>query len=427
MAFATISGLLVLLALTIPVAAVLVMLSLLLSNIASPMPLSLVFGDILWGNSASFILVVVPMFIMMGQIVLHAGVADRMYAALAQWLTWLPGRLMHANIAACALFAATSGSTTATAATVAVAALPQMDKRGYNERLFLGSIAAGGTLGILIPPSINMIVYAALTNTSITKLFMAGVIPGLILTALYMMVVLVICILRPEYDGVREESSWRRRLASLPDMIPPIVLFLLVIGSIYVGVATPTEAAAIGVIGSLGLAAKNGTLNFRMLGKVMEGTIRVSGMITLILMGAFVLNFVISSVGIVTQINHFIVGLNWGPIQTMLLIIGIYLILGMFMDGLPMVVLTVPVIAPVVYGLGFDPVWFGIVIVVVTEVGILTPPFGMQCFVVHGLRGRGEIQDVYYGVAPFLLALGVLIAMLLSFPSIALWLPGVMK
>jgi tripartite ATP-independent transporter DctM subunit len=419
----TVLTLLVFIALSLPIAVVLGTLGVFLDLAYSPLPLQRAFGEVFWHHSKDFILVAVPLFIMMGEIILRAGIANRMYAAIVQWLAWLPGGLMHANIGASALFAATSGSSLATAATIGVTALPQVEKRGYSERLFLGSLAAGGSLGILIPPSMNMIIYGFLTNTSIPQLFLAGIIPGITLAALYMLVILVCCLIRPAWGGQPEITRWEMRIRTLPDLLPPIGLFILVVGSIYAGFATPTEAAALGVIGALVLAAWNRTLSWRMLGEVMEGTIRTSAMVTLILMCAFILNFSIAAIGLVTQVNDFILGLGWSPLGTMLFIIGVYIVMGMIMDALAMVVLTVPIIAPVVVSLGYDPVWFGVMIVLVCEGGMMTPPIGMVCYVIQGIRGKGSMNDVFIGITPFLLALAVMVFLMLAYPQFSLWLP----
>ncbi len=255
----TLALLIGLLALAIPVAAGLGILGLVLSSIYSKLPLSLAMGEIAWGTSNNFLLVAIPFFVLLGEILLRSGMAERMYNALVLWVPWLPGGLMHSNIAACAMFAATSGSSVATAATIGTVALGEVEKRGYSERLFLGTIAAGGTLGILIPPSINMIVYGVLTETSIPKLYLAGFIPGVILASLFSLTVLVICLIKPQYGGKPTSATWSERFAALPDLLPPLIIFLAVIGSIYAGWATATESAALGVLAALGIAAWNRT------------------------------------------------------------------------------------------------------------------------------------------------------------------------
>src|SRR6188768_39944 len=246
-----------LLALAVPVAAGLGVLGLTLSAIYSKLPLSLAMGEIAWGTANNFLLVAIPFFVLLGEILLRSGMAERMYNALVLWVPWLPGGLMHSNIAACAMFAATSGSSVATAATIGTVALGEVEKRGYSERLFLGTIAAGGTLGILIPPSINMIVYGVLTETSIPKLYLAGFIPGLVLATLFSLTVLIFFFVRPQLAGRRTSATWEQRLTALPDLLPPLIIFLAVIGSIYAGWATATESAALGVIAALAIAAWN--------------------------------------------------------------------------------------------------------------------------------------------------------------------------
>ncbi|WP_067339166.1 TRAP transporter large permease [Stappia indica] len=414
----------VLIALGLPIAAVLGWLAVLLDWLLSPFPLQRAFGEIAWSHSIEFTLIAIPMFIMMGEILLRSGIADRMYNGVAAWLGWLPGGLMHANIGASALFAATSGSTVATAATIGTTAMPQVDRHGYSERLFLGSLAAGGTLGILIPPSINMIIYGFLTDTSVPRLFMAGLIPGIVLAAIFSLVIVVLCIVKPSLDGDRSAPTARALLASLPALAPPLGLFAVVIGSIYAGWATPTESASIGVIVSLMLAAVYRRLSWEMLVEVFIGTIRTSSMMILITLLAFLLNFVIGATGMANVVNDFVSGLNWSPLSTMLMILLVYLVLGMFMDTLAMIVLTIPIVTPIVVGLGYDPIWFGVMMVLVAETSVLTPPIGMLCYVVHGVRGRGDLTDVFIGVTPFIAALMGMIALMLAWPELALWLPG---
>ncbi|BAQ71347.1 hypothetical protein NHU_04233 [Rhodovulum sulfidophilum] len=415
-----------LIALGLPIAAVLGWLAVLLDWLLTPFPLQRAFGEIAWSHSIEFTLIAIPMFIMMGEILLRSGIADRMYAGVSAWLGWLPGGLMHANIGASALFAVTSGSSVATAATIGTTAMPQVDRHGYSERLFLGSLAAGGTLGILIPPSINMIIYGFLTDTSVPRLFMAGLVPGIVLAAIFSMTILVLCILRPSLDGDRRPPTARALLHSLSDLAPPIGLFGLVIGSIYAGWATPTEAASVGVVAALGLTALYRRLSWPMMVEVFLGTVRTSSMMILITLLAFLLNFVIGATGMAGTVNDLVRGLNWSPLATMLVILAVYLVLGMFMDTLAMIVLTIPIVTPIVVGLGYDPIWFGVMMVLIAETSVLTPPIGMLCYVVHGVRGRGELTDVFIGVTPFILALMAMIALMLATPQLALWLPNLL-
>jgi tripartite ATP-independent transporter DctM subunit len=425
MLWATLLILLGLLALAVPVAAALGFLGLLLSGIYSKLPLTLAIGEMTWATSNNFLLVAIPFFVLLGEILLRSGMAERMYNALVLWIPWLPGGLMHSNIAACAMFAATSGSSVATAATIGTVAMGEIEKHGYSERLFLGTIAAGGTLGILIPPSINMIVYGVLTDTSIPKLYLAGVIPGLILAGLFSLTVLILCTLWPHLGGRPTNSTWAARIAALPDLVPPLVIFLAVIGSIYAGFATATESAALGVIAALGVAAWHGRLTVMMLKTAFEGTMRTTAMIMAILIAAYFLNFVITSIGLTGQVNRFITELKLTPTQLLIGVVFFYVILGMFMETLSMMVATVPIITPIMVKAGFDPVWFGIIIVILMETAMITPPVGINLYVVQGLRKRGRIDDVIIGALPFVFTMVLMIVILSISPKIALWLPSV--
>jgi len=420
----TLTLLLVLIALALPVAAVLGVLGLLLDQIYSSMPLSRAMGEVAWSSSKDFLLVSIPMFILLGEILLRAGIAERMYAAMVKWLSWIPGGLMHSNIGACAIFAATSGSSVATAATVGTVALPLIKKHGYNERLFLGTLAAGGTLGILIPPSINMIIYAVLTDTSIPKLYLAGIIPGLGLAGLFMLLVAVVCLVKPAWGGKPLSSNWAERIASLPNLLPPLGIFLVVVGSIYAGFATPTEAASLGVVAAMGLAWAYGRLSFAMLREVLENTMRTTAMVMLIIIAAYFLNFILSAIGLSALLTGFISGLGFSKIQMLIAVVVFYLILGCFMETLSMMITTIPIIAPVMFHLGFDPVWYGIVMVILIEMALITPPVGLNLFVVQSLRKSGALNDVIAGSLPFVLAMLAMIALLAVFPGIALWLPS---
>ncbi len=412
-----------LLALSVPVAAGMGILGLALSAIYSKLPLSLAMGEIAWGTSNNFIIVAIPFFVLLGEILLRSGMAERMYNALVLWMPWLPGGLMHSNIAACAMFAATSGSSVATAATIGTVALGEVEKRGYSERLFLGTIAAGGTLGILIPPSINMIVYGVLTETSIPKLYLAGFIPGIILASLFSLTVLVFCIARPELGGKPTPSTWPQRVQALPDLLPPLIIFLAVIGSIYAGWATATESAALGVIAAIGIAAWNRRLTRLTLLHAFEGTMRTTAMIMAILLAAYFLNFVITSIGLTGQVNRFITGLSLTPLELLIAVVIFYFILGCFMETLSMMVATVPIIAPIMFKAGFDPVWFGIIIIILMELAMITPPVGINLYVVQGLRKRGKIDDVIIGTSPFVIAMLAMIVILSIWPQVALFLP----
>lgn len=418
--------LLLLLGLSLPVAAALILLALALNMLFSALPLSLAMGEMVWSASSNFLLVSVPLFILLGELLLRSGITDRLYSCMSQWLSWLPGGLMHANIGASMMFAATSGSSVATAATIGTVATPLIERYQYGERLFLGSLAAGGTLGILIPPSINLIIYGWLTETSVPQLYLAGFLPGLILGLIFMATILVCCLVRPRWRGVPIQASWPDRLRSLSGLVAPFIIFLMVVGSIYAGLATPTESAALGVVAALILAAIHGRLTMRMLTEAIDGTMRTTGMIMLIVAGAWFLNFVLSAIGLVQALNSFITGLGLSPMMTLAAIIVFYLVLGCFMEPLPMMIVTVPVVTPVVVSAGFDPVWFGILIVLLCETAMITPPVGVNLFVVQGVRGRGSITDVMIGVTPFVVSLLVMIALVVVAPGFVLWLPNLL-
>lgn len=417
--------LLALIGLSIPVAAALGVLGLLLDQLYSMLPLSRAMGELAWSTSNEFLLVAIPLFIMLGEILLRAGFAERMYGAMSLWLSWLPGGLMHANIGASTLFAATSGSSVATAATVGTVAIPQIKRFGYNEPLFLGSIAAGGTLGILIPPSINLVIYGVLTNSSVPKLYLAGIIPGILMAMLFMAVIVIACMIRPAWGGQRVKASWGERLRSLIHLLPAVGIFILVVGSIYAGVATPTEAAALGVLGALVLAAAFGRLNLAMLREVMESSMRATAMIMIIVVAASFLNFVMSAIGLTTAITNTITGLGWSPMWMLLAVVVFYVILGCFMETLSMMITTIPIVAPIMTTLGFDPIWLGIVIILLVETALITPPVGLNLFVVQSLRKSGSMQAVINGSLPFVAALFVMIGLLAAAPGLALWLPSV--
>ena len=417
--------LLVLIGISIPVGAALGVLGLLLDPLFSMLPLSRALGELSWSTSTEFLLVAIPLFIMLGEILLRAGFAERMYAAMSQWLSWLPGGLMHANIGASTLFAATSGSSVATAATVGTVAIPQIKRYGYNEPLFLGSIAAGGTLGILVPPSINLVIYGVLTNSSVPQLYLAGFIPGFALALLFMAIVIIACLVKPEWGGQRVSATWGERIGGLKHLLPPLVIFLMVVGSIYAGVATPTEAAALGVFGALILAAVSKRLNLTMLREVMEGTMRSTAMIMLIVVAAGFLNFVMSATGVTTALTESISGLGLSPGWMLLVVVVFYVVLGCFMETLSMMIVTIPIVAPIMVGLGYDPIWLGIVIVVLVETALITPPVGMNLFVVQSLRKSGSMNAVIIGSLPFVVALFAMVALLAFFPGLAMWLPGV--
>jgi C4-dicarboxylate transporter, DctM subunit len=391
-----------------------------LNQLYSTMPMSRIVGELTWSTTSNFILTAIPFYIMFGEILLRSGTAERMYAALVQWFSWLPGGLMHSNIGACALFGSVSGSSVATAATIGVVAMGEIDKHKYNEPLFLGTLAAGGTLGILIPPSINMIIYGVMTDTSVPKLYLAGFLPGAILTVLFSLTVLVACVWKPQWGGNKIETNWEMRIKLLPDLLPPLVLLLIVIGAIFLGIATATEAAAVGIVGALAITAWRGRLSWRMLRDVCEGTVRTTAMVVAILVGAFFLNVIIQTIGLTQQLSRLISAYQLSPVQVLWAVIVLYLVLGTFMEELSMMISTIPITTPLMVQAGYDPVWYGILLVLLIQTAMISPPFGINLFVIHGIRGRGTLSDVEKGSAPFVIALLAMIAMICVWPDIVM-------
>ncbi len=383
-------------------------------------------APVVWGVHNDNLLTAIPLFVLMGELLLRSGIADRMFGALAAWLGRLPGGLLHTNVGCSALFAATSGSSVATAATIGTVALPSLHKRGYRMNMSLGSIAAGGTLGILIPPSVNMIIYGSLTDTSISKLFVAGIIPGLMLAGAFMGFILLHALITG--TAIREDKvPLAIRMRLLKDLVPPGVVFFIVMGGLYSGLATTTESAALGVVASLFFAAKSRKLNWLLLQHCFVQTAKTSGMILLIITAAFILNLAISLTGVAEAMTAWVTSFGLSAMQLLLVLIVFYLILGMFMDVLSMMVATIPITFPIVTAIGVDPVWYGIFIVLMCELGMITPPVGMNLFVVHGIRpDKGGIHDAIVGALPYVLIMIVFTILLMMFPGIATWLPGKM-
>ncbi len=407
------------------VAAVLGLLGGTLSGAFSTFPLIRGLGEVAWSSSADFVLVAVPMFILMGELLLRSGVTDSMFTALDRWVGHVPGGLMHTNIASSAVFAATSGSSIATAATIGTVSIPNMEKYGYRPSIFLGTIAAGGTLGILVPPSINMVLYGAMSETAVSDLYLAALIPGLALALLFSLYVYAACKINKSLapSGDRPAASWGERFASLVHLGPPLFLFLLVVGSIYAGLATATEASALGVVGALVLVMLRGRLSVEMLLRSFEGTVRTTAMVMVIVIAAYFLNFVLSTLGLTDRAVSWVGELNWPPLGVLLAIIVLYVILGCFVESLTLMVATTPIVVPIIANLGYSPVWFGVVFVILIETALITPPIGMNLFVVQSVRKGGAFRDVVVGSLPFVGIMFLLIALLIAFPSLALWLP----
>ena len=412
-----------------PVAVVMVLLGVVGGMILYGSVLLKSMGPVLWGVSNENVLTAIPLFILLGELLLRSGLADRMYGALAMWLGRLPGGLLHTNIGSCSLFAATSGSSVATAATVGTVALPALGERGYAPARSLGSLAAGGTLGILIPPSVNLLIYGSLASVSVGQLFMAGIVPGILLTLLFMAWVVVESLWRrsrglPDASKRADHVPLGERLRALVHLVPAAVVFLIVMGSIYLGIATPTESASLAVLVALIFVWREGRLDFAFLDTCFRQTAKTTGMILLIIAAAFTLNVTLALGGITRVISDWVAGLGLGPTGLLLALMLFYLILGMFMDLLSMQVLTIPIVVPIVIAAGIDPVWFGIFVVLMSELGMITPPVGMNLYVVEGVRSDdGPFSDVVRGAIPYAVLMLAFTVLLIFAPGIATWLP----
>ncbi len=406
------------------VAAVLGLLGILVGLAFSDRPWWDFAGQTLWGPSSNFVLVAVPLFLLMGEILLRAGLSDRLYRALNLWLNRLPGGLLHTNIASCAVFSAISGSSVATAATMGSVALPYFTGTGYDRRMVLGSLAAGGALGNLIPPGITFIVYGLITETSVGALYMAALLPGLLVTGLFALVILAHGLARPAAAERPAPVPLALKLRALVDLLPTAALMLLVLGSIYAGWATPTEAAALGVVGATVFAGFGGALSFRLLNASAEATARNTALLGLIVLAAYLLNYVLTTVNVPQALAALMAGLPLPPWAVMACILALYLALGTFMEGFSMIITTVPVVFPIVTALGYDPIWFGVVVTMLVEIAQISPPDGTVMYVLQGMRrDGGPITEVFAGVLPFLAAYLAAVALLMVFPDLALWLP----
>jgi TRAP-type C4-dicarboxylate transport system permease large subunit len=455
-------------------------------NISNP-NLWNIMGNRAWEGSTNFILIAIPLFILMGELVLRSGIAERMYNVLSRWLVFIPGGLIHSNIASCAVFAACAGSSVATAATISRVALPAFRQRGYNERLVIGSLAAGGTLGILIPPSIGLVLYGLIVGESIGRLFLAGFIPGVILALTFMVMIMIAAKIWPGIAPKEEMVAWRLRFVGLISLLPIGFLIFSVLGSIYFGIATPTEAAAAGVTGALflTLVGNSGMLvmsltaglvrrfpllpgtvkilldDFQSARPVLPGQVRqnvnnmvtilkesflsmarTSAMILLILMAAFTLQFAFASVRISVDMAEWVAAFELTQLQLILVLVVFYLVLGTFMESYSMMLTTLPILIPVLNDANVDKVWFGIIMVILLEAAQISPPQGMALYVLQGARRdtdrelseyegvmaqTGTISDVFVGVLPFMVCMFVVIGLIIAFPELATWLPDQAK
>ncbi|MEW6185092.1 MAG: TRAP transporter large permease [Thermodesulfobacteriota bacterium] len=376
---------------------------------------------------SSYNLTVIPLFIFMGQVAFHAGISGRLFQAAHKFFGHFPGGLAVATIGACAGFSAVCGSTSATAATMASVALPEMKKYRYDPALATGVVAAGGSLGILIPPSTIFIIYGIMTEQSIGELFMAGIIPGILLSLFFVFTILFWTFFRPEVGPRGPRSPWGERVKSLSGLIETLLLFILVMGGLFGGFFTPTEAAGIGAFGTLLIALLGGNLKWKGLTKAFYDTTRITCMIFVVVAGATIFGHFLAVTRIPTEIGTWVTGLAFPPLVIMGCIILIYLFLGCLMDSLAMIMLTIPIFFPVVLSLGFDPIWFGVIIVIVAEMGVITPPIGINAYVVAGVARDVPLHVIFRGSLQMLFAMILLAVLLILFPGIVLFLPHLFR
>ncbi len=372
----------------------------------------------------NFILTAIPLFILMGEVLLRCGLSDMLYRGTSKWLAWAPGGLFHANIGSCAMFAAISGSSPATAATIGTVAIPALESRGYDGRLTVGSLAAGGTLGILIPPSINLIVYGAITGASVARLFAGGILPGIMMSSLFMAYI-VIRVIKNRALAPKESFSFKALPSSFLDLWPIIVIMGLVLGGIFSGVFTPTEAAAMGAASAIVIAIIQRRLTGRILLEALEGTVTITSMILIIVVGASIVASFLAFLGLPRELATFVLEANLPNWAILAMIYLLYIFLGCFMDGLSAMLMTLPAILPLIRLLGLEVIWFGVVLVILTEIGLLTPPVGANVFVIKAISGK-SLQDVFMGSAPFFLIMMLGLLIVTVFPDLILWLPTIM-
>ncbi|MBE0625397.1 MAG: TRAP transporter large permease subunit [Burkholderiales bacterium] len=386
-------------------------------------PVGKLMATTVWGSSASWALTALPLFIWMGEILFRSRISEDMFRGLAPWLTALPGRLMHCNVIGCGIFAAISGSSAATAATIGKMTVPELRKRGYHEPMVIGSLAGAGTLGLLIPPSIIMIVYGVAADVSIARLFVAGVLPGILLIGLFSGYIIVWAMLNPDKTPPSDmRMSFAQKLYASRLLIPTILLIASVIGSIYAGIATPTEAAVLGVVGSLILSFFSGSLSWDTFYSSVMGAMRTSCMIAFILTGAAFLTTAMGFTGLPRAMALWITSQELSPVMLIAVLTLLFMLMGCFLDGISMVVLTAAVILPTVEAAKIDLLWFGVFIVLVVEMAQITPPVGFNLYVLQSLTGR-DIFTVGKAALPFFLLLAFAVAIIWIFPEIVTYLP----
>lgn len=395
-------------------------------NIFTNMPVEKIWAQALWHSLNSWALAALPMFIFLGEMILRTRMSSLLFEGLRPWVQYIPGRLLHTNIIGSAVFAAVSGSSPATAATIGKITLQKLKEDGYSDKLSYGSLAGAGTLGLLIPPSIVLIIYGVLAEESIGQLFIAGVVPGILLACLYSGYVALRVLLNPKLaPGTRAYFSWKERVVSLAKLLPVVSLIFFILGSIYSGLATPSEAAAIGALASVVIAWLLGDLKWDSLVQAVRGTINTTAMICLIIAGASFLSVAMGYLRLPANVAAYIADLGLSPYMLILMLTLFYMILGFFMDGISMIVMTLPISLPLVVQAGFCPVWFGIFLTLVIEVGQITPPVGFNLFVIQGLTNE-KLEKIAVAAIPFFLLILLVVAFVTVFPDVVTWLPSKM-
>jgi tripartite ATP-independent transporter DctM subunit len=381
----------------------------------------------IWGSASSWTLTALPLFIWMGEILFRTRLSQDMFKGLAPWMQALPGRLLHTNVVGCAIFAAVSGSSAATCATIGKMTLPELQRRGYPQDMVIGTLSGSGTLGLLIPPSIIMIVYGVAADVSIAQLFIAGVLPGLLLAGLFSGYIIFWSLRHPDQIPPRDAPmSFMQKLEASSSLIPVVLLIAAVLGSIYTGFATATEAAAVGVVGSLALSAMQGTMSWSVFKQALMGATRLYCMIALILAGAAFLTLSMGYIGLPRHLAEWIGGLGLSPFALIMALMVFFILLGCFLDGISMVVLTMGVLMPTVQKAGIDPIWFGIFVVFVVEMAQITPPVGFNLFVLQGMTGKQLPYIARVSMPMFFLMVGAVL-LIYFVPGIVTWLPTQMK
>jgi len=388
-------------------------------------PLFQPIAEVCWSQLNSFTLTALPLFIFMGELMTRGKISEQLYRAADKWLSLLPGGLANANIGACSVFAALSGSSIATAAAIGTVAVPAMQSRGYAPRLIFGSLGAGGTLGILIPPSITMILFGFLGNVSIGKLFIGGVIPGVLLAAAFMCYIMLWSLRSPSIaPKLAERPTLRGMLSTLPGITPSAILIILVLGSIYMGVATPTEAAALGAFGALMINLFQRQLSWRMLQQTLSSTVYTTAMVGLIMIGAMMVAFALHFMRVPIVLSEAIVESGMNRYLALGLICLLIYVLGCFIDGISIIIIMTPILITIMETLGFDLVWFGVIFTINIEVSLITPPVGMNLFVLKGVAPSAQMSDIYMGTLPYVAILSLGIAALAIWPQLVTWLPA---